>query len=84
MVTVLTSAVWAPASGIPYYYLSMMQPAEPSGGIMIGRLVVDPTGHVEEIDGDGNLLRAGSDRSQHVMNIIVRENWYEWQKHKYS
>ncbi|KAI9079509.1 hypothetical protein K1719_038591 [Acacia pycnantha] len=34
----------APASGVPYYYPSMGQPAPPPGGMMIGRPALDPTG----------------------------------------
>ncbi|KAK4264524.1 hypothetical protein QN277_025686 [Acacia crassicarpa] len=34
----------APASGVPYYYPPMGQPAPPPGGMMIGRPALDPTG----------------------------------------
>ncbi|XP_054806639.1 nuclear transcription factor Y subunit C-1-like isoform X1 [Prosopis cineraria] len=36
--------VGPPASGVPYYYPSIGQPAGPPGGMMIGRPAVDPTG----------------------------------------
>ncbi|GMN56620.1 hypothetical protein TIFTF001_025739 [Ficus carica] len=40
----LGGIVGAPASGVPYYYPPMGQPAGPPGGMMIGRPAVDPTG----------------------------------------